>query len=303
MFSFRVASRTRTVKAENDASQLTIATFFQQKLELVTLAGSFMAGIVPGQSDPVVLTRPAMPEQVHATYPEPGMPVFTVDPNQPGTGTTGSSSSSSSNGEDDGTGSSSAGSGGSDNGGKALNTMLAKSWGFAAQQIAQTLGINPSALAATCVMEGCTANAVNGNAVGAFQMMPGTYSADIKAAANSGLFSDYNIDTSLNGRTNASNEAIAASWELKSAVTQLQNAGIANPTVLDTRAIYQFGGSVGDEVARASDSQNLNSIIHLSATNLAKNGLTTSTTVGEWRATVTKRLGTSTASQIVMSSN
>ena len=39
----------------------------------------------------------------------------------------------------------------------------------------------------------------------------------------------------------------------------------ADPTVLQTRAVYQFGGSVGPDVAAANDSDNIAEITGLSA--------------------------------------
>jgi len=45
---------------------------------IILAAVSTLAGISEGLCDPVVLTRPAMPEHVHATYPEPQIPVFVV---------------------------------------------------------------------------------------------------------------------------------------------------------------------------------------------------------------------------------
>jgi len=75
---------------------------------------------------------------------------------------------------------------------------------------------------------------------------------------------------------------------------------VSNPTVLGVRAVYQFGSGVGPSVAAAPDSANLESIVNLSAASLAANGLTASTTVGQWRAMQVQKLG-SDAYQTVLS--
>ena len=74
----------------------------------------------------------------------------------------------------------------------------------------------------------------------------------------------------------------------------------ADPTVLQTRAVYQFGGNVGPDVAAANDSDNIAQITGLSAASLAANGLTTSSTVGQWRQTIINKLGSATANQTVL---
>ena len=81
----------------------------------------------------------------------------------------------------------------------------------------------------------------------------------------------------------------------------LQNQeDISNPTVLDVRAVYQFGAGSGPDVATAGDSENIAQLTGLSAASLAANGLTTSSTVGQWRATVIAKLGSAIANQSVL---
>jgi len=55
-----------------------LASFQTACVGIILTTVSTAAGISEGLCDPVVLTRPAMPEQVHATYPEPQIPVFVV---------------------------------------------------------------------------------------------------------------------------------------------------------------------------------------------------------------------------------
>ena len=70
--------------------------------------------------------------------------------------------------------------------------------------------------------------------------------------------------------------------------------------ILDVRAVYQFGAGAGPAVATAGNSANIAALTGLSAASLAANGLSTSSTVGQWRSTVTAKLGSATANQSVL---
>lgn len=244
--------------------------------------------------DPAPVIQTGLPTSTVPVFKEPGAPNFSYPDGSTSTGgaagggTVGSSGGS--------------GGGGADQGGSALNTMMGQSWGPGASGAASAIGVNPSALAATCVLEsGCqnTGAAAGGSASGAFQMINSTYSQDINAVAASGLVPADQIDTSLAGKMDPANEAYAAAWDLKQAAVALQNDGIPNPTVLDTRAIYQFGLGAGPDIARADPSETISSLVSLTPSQLAANGLTASTTVGEWRQTISTKLG-STANQVVL---
>ena len=97
------------------------------------------------QAAPGPVTQTGLPVQVVPTYPEVGAPAFSF-PNGNGVG---------------GGGSGSGAGGGSPTytgcpGCDPLATMQAQSWGTGAVDAATTLGIDPAALAATCVVEsGC----------------------------------------------------------------------------------------------------------------------------------------------------
>jgi hypothetical protein len=96
-------------------------------------------------------------------------------------------------------------------------------------------------------------------------------------------------------------EAYAASYELRQDALNLQNnTDIGNPTVLDVRAVYQFGSGAGPSVAEAPDTANLAELTGLSAASLAANGLTVSSTVGQWRQTIINKLGSATANASVL---
>ena len=80
----------------------------------------------------------------------------------------------------------------------------------------------------------------------------------------------------------------------------------AEPMGCRIRRCSPFGRSissapgVGPAVATANDSANIAELTGLSAASLAANGLSTSSTVGQWRATVIAKLGSATASQSVL---
>ena len=226
------------------------------------------------------------------TYSETGLPPFTMPvgtpsvlPSAPGGG--------------------GGGSGGGDGGSDVSAVMDANSWGALAAQNAGIVGVNPTAIAATCVLEsGCqnlAARPGSDTASGAFQITNPTYLSDMQAALAQNPSLAGTIDPSLAGKMDPANEAIAAAQELKNAAGALQAAGVPNPTVLDTRGYYNFGPGPGISLARASNEDNMAAILstYYSPSQMAMNGITPSTTVGQWRQIVTSKLG-SAASQSVL---
>lgn len=186
----------------------------------------------------------------------------------------------------------------SPNDGTALGAMLAQPWGQTAASNAQSLGVNPTALAATCVVESnCNAAAGGtGTITGAFQMTNAAYSESASAvqASNPALAA------TMTGQGDPTSQAIAAAQYLRQGATTLEGAGIANPTVLDVRSYYQFGPANAASVANAPDNQLMTTVLSgLSPSALAANNITDATTVGQWRQTVTTTLG-SAASQPVL---
>jgi len=239
------------------------------------------------------------PVQLQPYVSEPGVPMVTVTlgtPNPFGGGTDGT------DGTDptDGAGSGGLGSGGSGGSSDALNTMLGTPWGAQAAADAQALGVNASALAATCVVEsGCGANVGSGSgAQGVFQMYPTAFQEGLNTAiaANPSLASQ--IVQGAAGMNDPVTEAIAASGYLMQASQALQNVGIANPTIVDARAYYNFGPSAGTLISQAPGNDLMSQFVSPSV--LAQNGISASTTVGEWQASVSAKMGNA-AGQTVMS--
>ncbi|GAC1496399.1 MAG: hypothetical protein NVS1B6_01480 [Steroidobacteraceae bacterium] len=185
-------------------------------------------------------------------------------------------------------------------GGNTLDTMLAQPWGQAAEQNAVALGVSPTALAATCVMEsGCSTNVGGtGTISGAFQMSNGTFAEAWKAAATS----NPDLTSQASGAKNdPASQSIAAAQYLKQGAQTLQGAGIANPTSLDVRGYYQFGPANAASVAAAPDNQLMaGTLTGLSARTLAANNINADTTVGQWRQTVTSKLGAAAAQPVLL---
>ena len=221
------------------------------------------------------------PQQVIPYAAEPGAPMIQIPVGQPNPNQGGG-------GLGTGTG------GGNTGDSSALSTLLGTSWGAQAVANAESLGINPSALAATCVLEsGCSQpNGGGGGAQGIFQMYPAAFQEGLQnaLAANPQLASQ--IVQGQAGMLDPTTEAIAASGYLMQANQALQNAGIANPTVLDARAYYNFGPSNGLQLAQASPTETVaQAMPNVSAGTLAANGIKPGETVAQWQASVSGKVG------------
>jgi hypothetical protein len=180
--------------------------------------------------------------------------------------------------------------------------MMAQSWGSSAASAAGAMGVSATALAATCAMESNCQNVGSSgesSATGAFQMISSTYNADIAGAVAYDPSIAGTVVSGSAGEMDPATEAYAASYELRQDALNLQNGqyAISNPTVLDVRAVYQFGSGAGPGVAAAPDDANIAQLTGLSAASLAANGLNSSSTVGQWRQTIINKLGSATANQ------
>ena len=185
--------------------------------------------------------------------------------------------------------------------GSALATMLGTSWGQSAASNATALGVNPAALAATCVLESnCQSNpGGTGTISGAFQMSNGTYAQTVSEVSAS----NPDLAGQITSKNDPASQSIAASQYLLDGAQNLRAAGITNPTTLDVRGYYQFGPANGAGLAMASGNQLMSTALTgLSAQTLAANNITSGTTVDQWRASVTSKIG-ATASQPVLLGN
>lgn len=189
------------------------------------------------------------------------------------------------------------GSAGAGGGGAAMSVMMAQPWGEQAAANARSLGVNPAALAGTCYQEsGCRADAraPSSSAGGAFQFIDSTWRDQ---AARTGVGTD--IANKFDGAT----ASRPAANYLREAGVALQERGVAAPTLEQARGYYQFGPQ-GTALATADPSATLSSVLpRVSAATLGANGLTPSTTVGEYFARSRGKMGGAAAEPIFLPSN
>ena len=254
---------------------------------LVGLVAPFVLWGSAALADPEPQTINGVPQQIIPEVGEVGLPSFTIP-----TGTV-----SILGGSATGTGSSGTG---TSTDSSALDTMLGTSWGASAQQSSEALGVNASALAATCVLEsGCQNVAGTGSITGAFQMTSSTYQASLAAALAQDPSLAANIVPGLAGQSDPATQAIAAAEYLKQAAQSLQNNGVANPTVLDVRGYYNFGPS-GAAIATADGNATMASVLtNTSAATLANNGITPGETVAQWRSSVSNKIGSAASASVL----
>jgi hypothetical protein len=249
-------------------------------------------------ADPQPQTLSGVPQQIIPEVGEVGLPAFTMPTGGGSLGSTSPGTDSPGTANDGGSGTSTASS--------ALDTMNAESWGAAAAQNAEALGVNASALAATCVMESGCQNVGGpggaGNITGAFQMMASTYQSSMAAALQQDPNLAANMVQGLAGQNDPATQAIAAAEFLRQNALQLQAAGITNPTALDVRGSYNFGGVNGVAVANADPSVPMATVLQsMSASTLAQNGITSGETVGQWRSSVAAKMGSAANTPVLTS--
>lgn len=293
-FGGRAASHQKRQRRHVAAAALCVPS------RLLPIAMVFVAQVaasVPLHADPVPETMSGVPLLPIPTYEEVGLPPFTMpsgvptttDPNTPTPPTdTGGGGS--------GDGSDSA----------AMAMMMSRSWGAAADANAQSLGVNATALAATCSIESnCQSVGGTGTISGAFQMSDSTYTAAMAAALQRDPNLAANIVPGLAGKMDPATESIAAAEYLRQGAEYLQAHQVTEPTVLDVRGYYNFGPNNAAAIALADDSALMSSqIAGLSPAQLRANGIDpTSTTVGQWRASVTSKIGQSAAQASVLTTS
>lgn len=100
-------------------------------------------------------------------------------------------------------------------------------------------------------------------------------------------------------------QSIAAAEYLRQGAEYLQAHQVANPTVLDVRGYYNFGPSNAAAIALADDNALMSSqIAGLTSAQLSANGIAAgTTTVGQWRANVTSKIGQTAAQAPVLTSS
>jgi len=286
--------RTASVK-ERERRRVGAAALCQPSrlLPIALVCAAQVAASVPVRADPVPETMNGVPLLPIPTYEEVGLPSFTMPSDTPRTtdpNTPAPPKDPGGNGSGDGSDS------------PAMTTMMSRSWGAAAEANAQSLGVNGVALAATCVLESnCQSLGGKGTISGAFQMSDGTYTAAMAAALQRDPSLAANIVPGLAGKMDPATESIASAEYLREGALALQNSSISNPTVLDVRGYYNFGPGPAAAVANAPDTALMSDTVSLTTKGYKDNGIAPGvTTVGEWRASVTNKIGSSAASAPVL---
>jgi len=236
------------------------------------------------------VTMSGVPEQVIPRVMEVGLGSFVIVPSVgiPSTNNTGGGTGSTGGGSEGGVAASPGAS-------IALDTMTSRSWGETAMQGATAVGVNPAALAATCMVESECQNLAardGGRIRGAFQMLDSTFEAGLTQAARYNPTLSGTFDRGVSGSMDPANQAIAAAATLRADAERLQAAGVANPTVLDVRGGYNFGSGYTVKLAQSSDSDLMSGVLSsYSPAQLASNGISQTTTVGQWRMSVAAKMG------------
>ncbi len=239
-------------------------------------------------ADPEPQTLSGVPQQIIPEATEVGLPPFAMPPG------TVSVIGGSTTGTRDTTGT------GTSTDSSVLDTMLGTSWGASAEQSAEALGVNATAVAATCVLEsGCQNVAGTGSITGAFQMTSATFQSSLAAALAQDPSLAADVVPGTAGQSDPATEAIAAAEYLKHGAQSLENDGVTDPTVLDVRSYYNFGPS-GAAIATADGSATMASVLSTaSAATLASNGITPGETVVQWRTSVSNKIGSAASASVL----
>lgn len=263
-------------------------------LPVVLVCAAQLAASSSVRADPVPETMNGVPLLPIPTFEEVGLPPFTMPtgtlstlPDPAAAGGSGTSAGASGDGADS----------------IAMTAMMSQSWGEAASQNAAAVGVTTVSVASTCIMEsGCNANpASNGTISGTFQMRDDTYTSMINSALARNPNLAANIVPGLAGKSDPATQSIAAAEYLRQGAVALQAANVPNPSVLDVRGYYNFGPGNASGIALAQSSAVMSDVVPLTAEQYRANGITPGvTTIGQWRASVSAKIGQTAAQAPVL---
>ena len=274
---------------------LAVLSVLSRPLPVALVCAAQLAASGPVRADPVPETMNGVPLLPIPTFEEVGLPPFTMP-----TGTLSTVPDAPTTPGGSGTGVEASGDGADS---VAMTTMMSQSWGEAASQNAQAVGVTPVSVAATCIMEsGCNANpASNGTISGTFQMRDDTFTSMINSALARNPNLAANIVPGLAGKLDPATQSIAAAEYQRQGAVALQAANVPNPTVLDVRGYYNFGPGNASGIALAQNSAVMSDIVPLTAQQYRANGIVPGvTTIGQWRASVTAKVGQAAAQAPVL---
>lgn len=180
----------------------------------------------------------------------------------------------------------------------ATPVLAQQSWGSAAAANAQAMGVDQTAVAATCVVESnCRNVAGAGTISGPLQMSDATYNEMIRQA----VAQNPSLASQVVGKADPATEAIAATQYLKNAATSLQQYDVPRPTWLDTRGYYQFGPGRAGAIATATGDTRMTTLLQGTApATLAANGITSTTTKAQWQQGYINKVGAAAANTPIL---
>lgn len=111
-----------------------------------------------------------------------------------------------------------------------------------------------------------------------------------------------NIVPGLAGKLDPATQSIAAAEYQLQGAQYLQAHDVQNPSVLDVRGFYNFGPANVVSIAQANSSDLMSDQIRgLTSAQLVANGINPGvTTVGQWRTSVTNKIGAFAANSPVL---
>lgn len=266
--------------------------FHSRRRRAAAAALAVLWAAAPASADVYPQTMNGVPLLPIPTFEETGMPPFTMPTGTLSTPPQPPDPSATSDNPADGSDSA------------AMASMMSRSWGEAAARNAEAVGVTAVSVAATCTLESsCTANpGGTGSISGAFQMTDGSFTASLNTALARDPSLAASIVPGLAGKLDPATQSLAAAEYLRQGAEYLQLHDVPNPSVLDVRGFYNFGPGNAAAVAGAADSDVMSyQVAGLTAAQFRANGIVPGvTTVGEWRASVTGRIGASAANSPVL---
>ncbi|MGI4827430.1 MAG: hypothetical protein ACRYFU_04455 [Janthinobacterium lividum] len=134
-------------------------------------------------------------------------------------------------------------------------------------------------------------------------MLDSTYNAMLANAVVHDPDLSASIISGSSGKLDPVTESIAASEYLREGAVAIKSPNIPNPTVLDVRGYYNFGPANAASIANSPDSALMSDAApNLTAAQYKANGIVpTTTTVGDWRASIVSKIGSAASVNVLTS--
>ena len=171
--------------------------------------------------------------------------------------------------------------------------MMGTSWGNTAVSNATAVGVNPSALAATCVLEsGCSTPSGGSGAQGVFQMYPAAFQEGLQTALAADPSLASQIVQGSAGMNDPTTEAIAASGYLMQAAQTLQTQAYPIRRFFKRAGIITSDRQMASACAPPPDDAHVHRDAQCVASDVGREWGQSGETVGQWQASVSAKIGT-----------